>query len=215
MDISHGQKFWNNPNDMVESAGNNYGRVKWMTSLLQITASSVDASLGYFNAGISEKGLDDCDVLFIHIPSAQYSAEEVAAIIKYLEDGGSMFLVMDEDYWTNLEKTNVNDIIRPFDIQFGDNSKDKKSGGHTQAGVITDEPMKVNCHGTRTLTGGTAFCFQNQSQEPFGVYKELDGGGKMVVMGDGMASLYMTEWEGVKGYPSHEFMEKVFRWLLE
>ncbi|MDH5399758.1 MAG: GldG family protein [Cyclobacteriaceae bacterium] len=214
MDISHGQKFWNNPNDMVKTAGNNYERVKWMTSQIQNTASSVDASVGYFNSGITAEGLTDCDLLFIHIPSTQYSEEEVSSIIKFVEDGGSLFLVMDEDYWTNLTKTNVNDIIKPFDIQFGGNSPDKKSGGHTKAGVITNESMKVNCHGTRTLTGGTAFCFQDQSEEAFGVYKELENGGKMVVMGDGMASLYMTEWDGVKGYPSHEFMQMVFQWLL-
>ena len=38
--------------------------------------------------------------------------------------------------------------------------------------------------------------------------------GRIVVMGDGMTSLYMTSWEGVQDYQCQEFMQDVFRWLL-
>ena len=215
LDVLHGQKFWNNPDNMVENAGNHLERVRYMTSQLESTVSAAEASIGYFESGITSKSLKDCDLLFIHIPSAQYSEKEVAAIIKYIKRGGSLFLVMDVDYWSSLEQTNVNDLIRPFDIQFGGNSADTLSGGHTKAGEITNEPIKVIYHGARTLTGGTPFCFNDQSEEPFGVYKELENGGKIIVMGDGMVSVYMNAWAEVQGYPSQEFMRKVFRWLLK
>ena len=57
------------------------------------------------------KGLEGCDLLFIHIPSAQYTPGEVAAISKYIAGGGSLFLVMDQDMWSTLEQTKVNDLI--------------------------------------------------------------------------------------------------------
>jgi hypothetical protein len=43
----------------------------------------------------------------------------------------------------------------------------------------------------------------------------VEKGGKVVVMGDGMVSLYMTSWEGVQDYQCQEFMQAVFRWLLK
>jgi hypothetical protein len=45
--------------------------------------------------------------------------------------------------------------------------------------------------------------------------KDLEHGGKIIVMGDGMVSLYMTSWEGVQDYQCQEFMQDVFRWLLK
>jgi hypothetical protein len=44
---------------------------------------------------------------------------------------------------------------------------------------------------------------------------EVKNGGRIVVMGDGMVSLYMTSWEGVQDYQCQEFMQDVFRWLLK
>jgi hypothetical protein len=44
---------------------------------------------------------------------------------------------------------------------------------------------------------------------------QLKDGGKMVVMGDGMVSLYMTSWKDVDNYQCQEFMKDVFAWLIE
>jgi hypothetical protein len=71
-------------------------------------------------------------------------------------------------------------------------------------------------HGARTVTGGTPFGFNDRSDaHPFGTFKNVENGGKFVVMGDGMVSLYMTSWEGVQVYQCQEFMQDVFRWLLK
>ncbi len=59
------------------------------------------------------------------------------------------------------------------------------------------------------MEGGSSFCYSNQPIEhPFGVYKKLDKGGKIIAMGDGMVSLYMTSWEGVSNYQCSQFMEQ-------
>jgi hypothetical protein len=170
----------------------------------------------YLKKEVTAKDLEGCDLLFIHIPSAKYTPGEVSAISKYITAGGSLFLVMDQDMWSTLEQTNVNDLIRPFGMQFGGESPDSQAGGHTNAGLITDKRLKISYHGARMVTGGTPFAFNDRSDaHPFGTFKEVASGGKIVVMGDGMVSLYMSSWEGVQDYQCQEFMQDVFRWLLK
>jgi hypothetical protein len=216
MDVAHQQKFWHDPADMAGTDAKAIERVKYMTGEFTKTAAAVDASLSYLKKEITPKDLEGCDLLFIHIPSAKYTPGEVSSISKSIASGGSLFLVMDQNMWSTLEQTNVNDLIRPFGIQFGSESPDSLAGGHTKAGLITDKSLKISYHGARTVTGGTPFCFNDRSDAyPFGTFKEVENGGKIVVMGDGMVSLYMTSWEGVQDYQCQEFMQDVFRWLLK
>ena len=212
LDVAHQQRFWGDPADMDETR---VARVKYMTGEMLQTAAAVNGSLTYLKKEITAPSLEGCSLLFIHIPSAKYTPGEVGAISKYVASGGALFLVMDQDMWSTLEQTNVNDIIRPFGVQFGGESPDSLAGGHTKAGLITGKSLKISYHGARTVTGGTPFGFNDRSDaHPFGVFKEVEKGGRIVVMGDGMVSLYMTSWEGVQDYQCQEFMQDVFRWLL-
>lgn len=216
MDVAHQQKFWCDPSDTTGVDARMIERVKYMTGELTKTATAVNASLSYLKKEIALDGLKGCDLLFIHIPSVKYTPGEVSAISKYIASGGALFLVMDQDMWSTLEQTNVNDLIRPFDIQLGGESPDSQAGGHTQAGPVTDKRLKISYHGARTVTGGTPFCFNDRSDaNPFGTFKEVENGGKIIVMGDGMVSLYMTSWEGVQDYQCQEFVQAAFRWLLK
>jgi hypothetical protein len=216
MDVAHQQRFWQDPADMAGKDVKLIERVKYMTGEFVKTAASVDASLSYLKKEVTPQDLKGCDLLFIHIPSAKYTPGEVSAISKYIASGGSLFLVMDQDTWSTLEQTGVNDLIRPFGIQFGGESPDSQSGGRTKAGLITVKSLKISYHGARTVTGGTPFCFNDRSDvHPFGTFKEVENGGKIVVMGDGMVSLYMTSWQGVRDYQCQDFMQGVFRWLLK
>jgi hypothetical protein len=66
------------------------------------------------------------------------------------------------------------------------------------------------------VEGGKPFAYSNASDEnPFGVYAETAGGGKIVAMGEGMVSLYMTSWQEVNNYQCAEFMGDVIGWLLK
>ena len=213
MDVAHQPRFWGDPVDMDEKR---VARVKYMTGEMLETAATVDASLSYLKKEVNAKDLEGCDLLFVHIPSAKYTPGEVGVITRHITGGGSLFLVMDQDMWSTLDQTNVNDLIRPFGIQFGGESPDSQAGGHTNAGPITDKRLKISYHGARTVTGGTPFAFNDRSDaNPFGTFKEVEKGGRVVVMGDGMVSLYMTSWEGVQDYQCQEFMQAVFRWLLK
>lgn len=78
--------------------------------------------------------------------------------------------------------------------------------------------MKIPYHGGRIVNGGNPFTFTAGTEViPFGVFKELDGGGKIVVMGDAMASLYINSWQGVDDYQTEDFMtkrNKIIYWIL-
>ena len=214
MDLAHGERFWNDPSDMKGQDENLVKRVEYMTGQILKTASSVNAELLYLKDEITQKDLFGCDLLFIHIPSTKYTPGEVKAIDDYLNHGGSLFLVMDEDHWSTLKDANVNDIIKPFGIQFGEQSSDTTLGGITKAGPITKKPLKITYYKGRIIKGGTPFCFNKNGKYPFGVYKELKNGGRIIIMGDGMTSLYMTSWKGENDFQCVEFMHDVFKWLL-
>jgi hypothetical protein len=215
IDIAHKQRFFNDPERMTGMAVDQVKRMVYVTNCLNETASSVDGELSYISGIIEPSLLASCKLLFIHTPASMYTVDEVKAIIKYVRNGGSLFLVMDEDYWSTLKQTNVNDIIRPFGIQYGQHSPDTLVGGYTDVGVITSKKLKIAYATGRIVMGGTPFCFSNQTREyPFGTYKVLKNGGKIIVMGDGMTSLYMTNWKDVTGFQCMEFMHDTFYWLL-
>lgn len=216
IDVAHGQKFWNDPADMAGMDFKFIERVKYMTDQITQTATSVKAEVGYVKGKIKPADLATCDLLFIHIPSSKYDDDEVNAIKQYLQNGGALFLAMDANYWSTLEQTHVNDIISVSGITFGTDSPDTLSGGYTKPSLITDKKLKVTYHGGRIVKGGTPFCFNNQTEAyPFGTFTKLKNGGKIVVMGDGMVSLYMTSWKDVTDYQCQEFMQDVFAWLLK
>ena len=216
IDIAHKQKFWNDPEAMKGKDANQIERVKYMTNQFVKTASFLDADLAYLKEEIKPEHLANCNLLFIHIPSAKYTPDEIKAITQYLNNGGSLFLAMDEDYWSTLKQTNVNDILSPFGIRFGGQSPDTISGGYTKAGTITGKSLKITYQDGRIVEGGTPFCFNNQTEQyPFGIFMQLKSGGRIIVMGDGMVSLYMTSWKGVNNYQCEEFMHDVFKWLLK
>ena len=213
IDVAHGQKFWNDPAAMKGMDPNFIERVKYMTDQITKTSSSVNADIGYIKNKIKRADLKKCDLLFIHLPSSKYDANEAEAIVQYVRKGGNLFLVMDVDYWSTLEQTNVNAIVTPTGITFGTDSPDTLSGGYTKPGPITDKKLKVTYHGGRLVNGGTPFCYNNNAN-PFGTFTSF-GKGNVVVMGDGMVSLYMTSWKDVNDYQCSEFMHDVFAWLLK
>jgi hypothetical protein len=136
LDVAHQQKFWGDPADMDEKR---VERVKYMTGEMLKTAAAVKGSLAYLKKEITPPDLKGCNLLFIHIPSAKYTPGEVGAISKYIASGGALFLAMDQDMWSTLDQTNVNDLIRPFGVQFGGESPDSQAGGHTKAGPALED----------------------------------------------------------------------------
>lgn len=216
MDLAHKPIFWNDPADVDGHDANYMQRIRFMTDQFILTANTVNAEVAYLKEEIKPEHLADCDLLFIHIPSTKYSPEEIKAVTRFLDNGGSLFIVMDADYWSTLEQTNVNDLITPVGIEYGEESTDTNVGGYTHAGIVTATKLKIPYHGARIVKGGVPFCFSGSADvNPFGTYLELPNGGKVIAMGEAMVSLYMTSWQDVDDYQCGEFMSDVFKWLLK
>jgi hypothetical protein len=214
IDVAHGQRFWDDPAEMAGKDPQLVERVKYMTGEITSSAKAGNAGIGYVKGKIDNDVLSKCDLLFIHLPSARYDASEVAAIKKYLDNGGALFLAMDVDFWATLDQTNVNDIVTPYGITFGVNSADTLTGGYSKVSKVTKKAFKIPYHGARRLEGGTTFAQNDRTSETFGTFVELKKGGKIIAMGEGMVSLYMNQWQGVTDYQCQEFMQDTFSWLL-
>lgn len=216
VDVGHGQKFYSDPADNISTDLVPTDRLTYMTGEIASNAKANGASVSYIKA-VTKDSLSKCDVLFIHTPGSKYSADEVDAIKNFVNKGGSLFVVMEEDYWSTIEQVNVNDLVKPFGITFRGDSPDKTIGGHSVAGKITSKKYSIPSHGLRIVEGGTPFAYSNSSpnKSPFGVYTETKNGGKVVAMGEGMVSLYMTSWDNVDNYECSPFMKDVFGWLLK
>lgn len=216
VDVAHGQKFYSDPADKISTDLVPTERLRYMTSELNRNATAHNAEIAYLKTSITTEALSKSDLLFIHVPSAKYSTDECKVIRQYIDKGGSLFIVMEEDYWSTMAQVNVNDIVSAFGITFSSNNPDKSSGGHSVPGEVTKKKYAIPFHGARKVEGGTPFACSNESVEnPFGVFTEVKGGGKVIAMGEGMASLYMTSWQGVNDYECAGFMDDVIAWLLE
>ena len=215
IDVAHGQKFYSDPADNISTQLVPMERLKYMTGELTKNASAHNAELAYQKSAIVGDALSGVDLLFIHVPSTKYTAEECKVIQDYIGKGGSLFLVFEEDYWATLDQLNANDILKPFDIVFGENNPDKSVGGHATKGKVFTTEYKIPFHGARLVDGGTPLATSNADSKPFGVFKEVKGGGKIIAMGEGMVSLYMTSWQGVSDYQCAPFMQDVIGWLVK
>jgi hypothetical protein len=217
VDIAHSQRFYNDPALMDKRDTAMVERIKYMTGALAKNAAALQAEMQFHKEKITADALAKCDLLFIHMPASRFDESETAAIRNYLQKGGSLFIVMEVDYWATLAQANVNDLVSPFGIMYKENNPDNKSsGGYTKEGTVTGKRFSIPYHGARMVEGGTPFCYSNQTEvNPFGIYKEVGDGGRIIAMGDGMVSLYMTSWEGVTNYQCSEFMHDALAWLLK
>jgi hypothetical protein len=181
-------------------------------------------------APITAAVLEGARILYLRAPSAAFTEGETAAIVAFVKGGGSLLLVLDEERRQSLEKTGVNNIISPFGLKLTlDTEYLHNNGAVAKAGEINKADRQVPFSGGRAVEGGTPFAYQLDKEgkpwHPFGAYRRLDTGGCIVVLGEGMASLFLGDPNGVRlsgdqknltpywGPDSAIFMEEVLTWL--
>jgi hypothetical protein len=179
---------------------------------------------------ITTAALKGARILYLRAPSQEFTAAEAAAIVAFVKGGGSLLLVLDEERRQSLEKTGVNNLISPFGMRLTpDTEYLHNNGAVAKAGEINKADRQVPFSGGRAVEGGTAFAYQLDKEgkpwHPFGAYKRLDTGGRIVVLGEGMASLFLGDPAAVRlsgdlknltpywGKDSAIFMEEVLTWL--
>jgi hypothetical protein len=216
VDVAHGQRFVHDPDDMAGADAELIDRAKYIAGEITKNADALNAVVVYQKKKFTPASLKDVDVLFLQGVGVTLDENETKAIRDFVEKGGGLFVTMDEDYWGTLDKLNINEIVKPFGIEYKQNNPDRSSGGYANAGDIAKERWSIPVHGARIVEGGTPFCYINADEsKPFGVYKEINNGGRIVAMGDGMSSLYMNQWENVDNYQCSQFMQDVLGWLIK
>ncbi|MBM4037558.1 MAG: hypothetical protein FJ290_03505 [Planctomycetes bacterium] len=183
---------------------------------------------------ITADALKDTAVLCLRMPDKAFSAAEKEAIVAFVKKGGSMLLVLDEEQRQSLAKTGVDDLITPFGMKLTpDTPYVHNCGGLAKAGEINKADREIPYSGGRAVEGGTAFAWQldkdGNPPQPFAAFKKLDNGARLIVMGEGMASLFLGKKEGERltgvprnpakttywGKDSAIFMEEVLAWLMK
>ncbi len=179
------------------------------------------------------ESLRGSQLVYFRAPNGTFTESEKAAIVAHVNSGGSLLLVLDEEKRQSLAKTGVNDILAPFGMKLsGDTPRIVNTGAIAKAGEINRADRQVPYDGGREIFGGTAFAFQldrnGNPAQPYAAYKKLDNGARIVVMAEGMASLFLGSPDGVRlhedpvnpgntkwwGKDSQVFMEEVLAWLL-
>ena len=181
---------------------------------------------------ISAESLKGIQILYLRAPSKKFADAETKAIVAFVKGGGSLLLVLDEERRQSLEGTGVNNIIGPFGMRLTpDTEYLHNNGAIARAGEINKMDRELPFSGGRAVEGGKAFAFQldkdGKPAQPFGAYKRLNNGARVVVLGEGMASLFLGVAEGVRltgvprdatqttywGKDSSIFMEELLMWL--
>jgi uncharacterized damage-inducible protein DinB len=195
--------------------------------------SRVGYSLASLEQTISPDSLKNVRLLYLRAPSKEFSRAEKDAIVGYLKQGGSLLLVVDEDQRQPLAVTGVNDVIEPFGMKLsGDTPYLHNCGALGKSGEILKADREIPYSGGRAVEGGTPFAFQldkdGKPAQPAAAWTKVENGGRIVVMAEGMASLFLGNAAGQRlsgpprdaqntvywGKDSAIFMEEVLAWLV-
>jgi hypothetical protein len=182
---------------------------------------------------LTTDALGDARLLYLRTPTTAFTADEKKAVVKFLRRGGSLLLIVDEQSRTDIASTGVNDLIAPFGLTItADTEYLHNCGGIARAGEIHAAERQIPYSGGRAVQGGTPFAYRldaaGNPAEPFAAYQKLPRGGRIVVMGEAMASILLGPLAGERlsgvprdarnttywGKDSDIFMDEVTAWLL-
>jgi len=197
-------------------------------------ATKLGAEIVSSNAPITPDALKGCRVLLLRVPVQEIKADESAAIVDFVRNGGSLLLAFDEERRAPLSTTRVNDAIGPFGMRLtGDTDSPHNTGAIVKKGAINAADREVPFSGGRAIEGGTPFGWQlNRDGTPgrvFAASATVSRAGKVIVLSDAMATLFLGTPNGVRltgvprdptrttywGKDSAIFMEELLTWLTK
>jgi hypothetical protein len=206
-----------------------HGEAPWPPQMMDV-GNSVGYQLEPGNGPITVEAIARSQLVYLRAPNKALQNSEKQAIISFVRAGGSLLLVLDEEERQKLAVVGVNDVIGPFGLELsGDTPRIVNTGAIAKAGEINKADREIPYDGGRQVFGGTAFAYQlgrkGNPAQPSAAYVKLDNGARIVVMGEGMASLFLGVPDGVRltiqpanpkwwGKDSLIFMKEVLSWLL-
>ncbi len=206
-----------------------HGEAPWPRQMVEL-GKRVSYEIAPGSERIAAEGLAGSQLIYLRAPNKAFQDSEKQAIISFVKAGGALLLVLDEEERQKLAVVGVNDVIEPFGLKLsGDTPRIVNTGAVAKAGEINMADREIPYDGGRQVFGGTPFAYQLDREgnpaQPCAAYAKLDNGARIVVMGEGMASLFLGVPEGVRltiqpanpkwwGKDSLIFMEEVLSWLL-
>ncbi|HEX2855669.1 MAG TPA: hypothetical protein VHO24_20710 [Opitutaceae bacterium] len=201
---------------------------------LKEVATKLGITVADSKAPITAQLLEGVRLLYLRAPSGEFTAAERESIVGFVEGGGSLLLVLDEENRQSLAVTRVNDLIAPFGLKLSpDLPYLHNCGGVAKAGAINAADREIPYSGGRAVEGGVPFAFvldqDGKPAAPFAASVTRENGARIVVVGEGMASLFLGKPEGVRltgvsrdfsqttywGKDSAVFMEELIAWLVK
>lgn len=206
-----------------------HGEFQWPPEMVDL-GRRIGYKLKPNNGLITADALAGNQLIYLRAPNSAFEESEKQALVSYVKAGGSLLVVLDEEARQKLAVVGINDVIEPFGLKLtGDTPRIVNTGAIAKAGEINKSDREIPYDSGRQVLGGVAFAYQldreGKPAQPFAAYAKLDNGGRVVVMGEGMASLFLGVSEAERlsvtkenpkwwGKDASLFMEEVLRWLL-
>lgn len=148
---------------------------------------------------ITDSLLNGKHALIIFSPTQPFGSDEKASIVRYLENGGSLLLIFDEERRMKLADVGVNDFVKPFGIEFtGDAPVRHNCGAIAEKSSICNDRRELPYSGGRSITGGEVVSRVNDEGNYIHCAYKTNGNGKIILMSDGMAGLLLGGADGVR-----------------
>lgn len=206
-----------------------HGEFPWPRQMEQI-GTRVGYRLEAGRGTITREALAGSQLVYLRAPNKSFEDSEKQAIISFVKNGGSLLVVLDEEARQKLAVVGMNDVIEPFGLKLsGDTPRIVNTGAIAKSGEINRADREIPYDGGRQVFGGTPFAWQldrdGRPAQPYAAYVKLDNSARIVVMGEGMVSLFLGVPNAVRltvdetnpkwwGKDSNIFMEEVLTWLL-
>jgi hypothetical protein len=197
-------------------------------------ATNLHAEIATVDAPTTAAVLKGCRLLVLRVPVLEIKPEERDAIVTFVREGGSLLLAFDEERRAPLETTRVNDVITPFGLKLtADTEYLHNNGAIIRRGAISAGDRELPFSGGRAVEGGSPFGWQldkdGKPGQVFAASTTVGKAGKVVVLSDAMATLFLGSAEGVRltgvprdptrttywGKDSAIFMEELLAWLIK
>jgi hypothetical protein len=170
----------------------------------------------------------DKHALIIFSPTKPFTAPEKEAIVKYLNNGGSLLLIFDEERRMKLDEVGVNDFVTPFGMKFtGDAPVRHNCGAIAEKSAICKKRRELPYSGGRSIVGGEVISRVYDEGDYIHCAYKTNGKGKIILMSDGMAGLLLGRKDGVRfsgsnpsdskywGADSEVFMKEILAFLTK
>lgn len=166
--------------------------------------------------------------IIVFTPTKPFGSDEKETIVKYLKNGGSLLLICDEERRMKLAEVGVNDIVKPFGIEFtADAPVRHNCGAIAEKSLICSDRRELPYSGGRSIMGGEIVSRVNDEGNYIHCAYKTIGNGKIILMSDGMAGLLLGSRDGVRfsgttpsdskywGKDSEVFMKEILAFLAE